>query len=731
MSTPLESPPLANAWDRRSFIKITALAGGGLLLGISWRLDAADVPATGDFSPNAFIRIMPNGSVSLIAPNSEMGQGAKTALPMIIAEELDVPWKNVTVYQADLNPIYGRQSAVGSQSTQSNYTPLRQAGATGRALLVQAAAQSWGVAESECTTDQGVVLHQASNRRATYGELASKAATLPPPANVQLKNPEDFKLLGTRVPGVDNEKIVTGQPLFGIDVQKPGLLYAAYVKSHVFGASIGEAVLDDVKKLPGVKDAFVLQGVNGLIPGVAIVANSTWNAFSASQKLRVQWEESLGANQSSDSYAQQAVELNKGVNLGDLPAGGKNLEADYHYPYLAHATMEPQNCTALFKDGVMEMWCPSQVPSAGQGLVVRGLGLPASNVIVHVTRVGGGFGRRGSNEFSLEVAAIAQKMEGTPVKLTWSREHDMAHDNYRTAGWHFFRGSVDNAGKLAAWRDHFVTTGRNNQAGTAAGMNAGEFPGGFVADLKFQQSVVNTNVPTGYWRAPGANGNTWAIQSFIDELAHAAGRDPLEFRLDLLAAAPAAAAAPAGGGRGGRGGAGGGASGPRLSEVLRLAADRAGWGKKLPRGQGQGVAFSNTNGAFVAVIADVTVSKDGKVHIDKLTAAVNAGLIVNLSSAESQVQGSLIDGIGAAMLLKITIDKGQVQQANFDDYPLLRMPDAPTVVDVHFVKSVLPPTGLGEPALPPASAAVCNAIFAATGKRIRTLPFANEDLKWS
>jgi isoquinoline 1-oxidoreductase beta subunit len=706
-------------FTRRSFLKVSALAGGGLLFG--FRLGAADAlaqsaptAAVADFTPNAFIRLMPNGAVSLIAPNSEMGQGAKTALPMIIAEEMDLDWRNVTVYQGDLNPAYGGQRAVGSSSTQSTFMPLRQAGANARALLVQAAAQTWGVPESECTADKGFVLHAASQRRVAYGDLTAKAAALTPAGNAPLKDPKDYKLVGTRVPGVDNARIVTGQPLFGIDVKLPGLLYASYVRCPVLGGKPVGANLAEVKQLPGVKDAFLLGGITGLAPGVAIVADSTWNAFSAAEKLKVEWDNGAGISLSSKAFAEQAATFAQSAPV-EIPAGAKTVEAAYHYPFLAHSTLEPQNCTALFKNGVMEMWCPTQVPASGQGLVVRGLGLPAGNVIVHVTRIGGGFGRRGSNEFSLEVAAIAQKMEGVPVKLTWTREQDMQQDNYRSAGWHFFKAGVD-GGKVVALTDSFVKKGDPN--------NNPQFPFNAIPGARVVTNTVPGAVPTGYWRAPGDNGNCWAVQSFVDELAHAAGRDPVDFQLELLSAMPAA---PAAGGRGGRGG----MSAPRMNAVVKLAMAKAGWGKKLPRGQGQGFAISATNGACVAVIAQVTVSPAGELKIDRLVAAVDAGLIVNLSSAESQVQGSLLDGIGAAWFLKVTVEKGLVQQTNLDEYPLIRMADAPPAVEVHFIVNATAPTGLGEPALPPAAPAVCNAIFAATGKRIRTLPFSGEDLKWS
>jgi isoquinoline 1-oxidoreductase beta subunit len=722
-------PTSAAGLDRRSFIKVSALAGGGLLVATCFRVGPLSArgqvprPGPGPFAPNAFIRIAADGTVTLIAPNSEMGQGAKTALPMILAEELDVRWEQVTIEQGDLNPAYGRQAAVGSGSTPGNYATLRRAGAVARAMLVAAAARTWSVPTDECTTADGAVLHRRTQRRLGYGELAGTAATLPLPAEAPLKEPKHFTLIGRRVTGVDNRKIVTGQPLFGIDQKLPGMLYAAYVKCPVFGGSVASADLAGAKREPGVRDAFVLEGVTGLTPGVAIVAGSTWQAFQAADKLRVQWNPGPGAGQSSAAMAAAAVTLGRPAPTEPPPSGATVVEAVYHYPFLAHATLEPQNCTALFRDGTMEMWCPTQMPAVGQRLVTRGLGLPDEKVIVHVTRLGGGFGRRGSNEFSLEAAAIAQRLEGTPIKLTWTRAQDFAHDNYRSNGWHFLRAGLDPAGKLVSLQDSFV-----KMLGGPGDMTAAGFPFNAVPGSGVRSSKIPGTVPTGYWRAPGDNGNTWAIQSFVDELAHAAGRDPLAFTLDLLAAIPAPAAAGPAARRGGRGER---FVPAQMSAVLRLAAEKAAWGQRRPRGQGQGLAITHTNNAYVAIVADVSVSPAGELRIEKLTAAVDAGTIINLSSAESQVQGAMLDGIGAAWFLKVTIEGGAAAQQAFGSYPLLRIANAPPVVAVHFVPSLAPPTGLGEPGLPPAAPAVCNAIFAATGKRVRTLPISDEDLRWS
>jgi isoquinoline 1-oxidoreductase beta subunit len=723
------SPLPGPAIDRREFLKVSALAGGGLLIATAFGLGrsaakaSAVAGADADFAPNAFISISSTGVISLIAPNSEMGQGAKTALPMILAEELDVPWSSVRVTQGDLNPAYGRQAAVGSGSTPSNYAPLRHAGATARTMLVAAAAGFWGVPTGECITESGTVSHPPSRRRLSYGQLAAKAATLTLPADVTLKDPKDFKLIGTRVPGIDNLNVVTGKPLFGIDQQLPGMVYAAYVKCPVFGGRVIGANLDQIKTMPGIRDAFVLRGITGLNPGIAVVADSTWHAFNAAQKVEVEWDTGPGPLPSSAAMAGQAEKLRAAAPAAAaLPEGARAIEAVYHYPFLAHATLEPQNCTALFKQGKMEMWCPTQMPGAGHRLVTRGLGLEGSHVIVHVTRIGGGFGRRGSNEFSLEVAAIAQKLEGVPVKLTWTREQDFAHDNYRSNGWHRFRAGLDRAGKLVALHDSFV-----KMQGGPGDMTAEAFPFNAVPGAAVHSSKITPTVPTGYWRAPGDNGNTWATQCFLDELAAEAGRNPLHFTLDLLRSMPAPRA-PAAARRGERGGR---FVPSKMIAVLEQAAERAEWGKKLPRGQGQGLAITHTNNAYVAIVAEVAVTEQGELSILKLTAVVDAGMIINLSSAENQVQGAMHDGISAAWFQKLTIEKGAAAQTTFTSYPLMRIQDAPKSVSVHFIKSLSPPTGLGEPGLPPAAPALCNAIFAATGQRIRTLPIMDHDLRWS
>ena len=739
--------------DRRSFLRVSALAGGGLLLGTYVRLGesaeafAATLTPASEFAPNAFIRMTPDGIVTIIAKNPEIGQGMKTTLPMLIADELDVEWKNVRIEQGSLDTVKFQpaQGAGGSTATPTNWLPMRRVGAAARAMLVTAAAQTWSVPESELETSAGTVRHKASGKSIRYAELLDKAATVTAPAldAVKLKDPKDFKIIGTAVRGVDNHAIVTGTPLFGIDVKLPGMLYAVYHKSPVFGAKVATANLDQIKAEPGVKHAFVIEGgtqLQGLLPGIAIIADNWWLANNARKKLRVTWADHPTSQQSSAGFAAKAAELSKAApqrNLrkdGDADAAlgraAKTVKAEYFYPFIAHAPLEPQNSTAIFKDGKLELWSPSQQPGGGRRLVSQTLGIPETDITIHLPRMGGGFGRRLNNDYMVEAAAIAKEVPGVPVKLLWSREDDIQHDFYRPAGFHYFTGGVDGSGKLVAWKDHFVSFGEGEQFASSAGIGGTEFPARFIENFSLDASTMPLGVPTGALRAPGSNGIAFAVQSFIDELANAAGKDPLQFRLDLLAnEQPAAApAAPAGGGRGGPPA---GFDGKRMRGVLELVAEKSNWGKvSLPKGTGRGVAFHFSHRGYFAEVVQATVAKDGTLKVDKVWVAGDIGSqIINPGNAENQAQGAVLDGIAEALDQEITIAGGKTEQSNFNTFSLLRMRQAPPI-EVHFKVTEFPPTGLGEPALPPVVPALCSAIFQATGKRIRTLPISKTDLKW-
>lgn len=743
--------------SRRDFLRVSAIAGGGVLLASYFEplnaleprgalaVDHNGMSTVADPSLNAFIRITPDGIVTIVGKNPEVGQGIKTMLPMLIAEELDVDWKNVRVEQGDFDPTkFQAQFAGGSTATPTNWLPMRRVGAAARAMLVGAAAQKWSVPAAECDTSKGVVTHKASGRTMTYGALASAAATIAPPdlATIPLKDPKNFTIIGTRVRGVDTKSIVTGKPLYGIDVTVPGMLYATFVKAPVFGAKVATANVDEIKKLPGVKHAFVVAGetvLTGLVAGVAIVADSWWQTQSARAQLTVTWADHPTAQQSSDGYAKRAAELATQAPQrslrkdGDVDAALKSAahtaSASYYYPFIAHAPLEPQNTTAHFKNGLMEIWAPTQNPAPGRTLVAKTLGIKEDAITIHITRGGGGFGRRLTNDPMVEAAWIAKEI-GVPVKLLWSREDDMQHDMYRPAGWHNFTGGVDAAGKLVAWQNHFVSFGEGTNFSSSAGIGATEFPAKFIPNFSLGASVMPSGVPMGPLRAPGSNGIAFATQSFIDELAHAAGKDPMQFRLDLLANMqpdPAPATPPAAGGPPPQPG----FDGARMAGVVKEVAERAGWGKKLPKGTGMGIAFHFSHRGYVAEVVQAAVSTAGKVTVQHVWAVADVGSeIINPLGAETQVQGAVFDGIAQAMAQEINIVKGAAVEGNFDEFPLYRMTEA-VPVEVFFRKSGNAPTGLGEPALPPVIPALTNAIFAATGKRVRSLPLSKHDLSWS
>ena len=689
-------------------------------------------PATDtEFTPNAFIRIATDGKVTLTAMNPEMGQGTKTSLPMLIAEELDVDWDDVHIMQADSEPAkYGRQFSGGSRATPLHWDMLRRMGAVGRAMLVAAAARSWKVPAADCTTEPGRVVHGATGRKLAYGDLVAIAAALPvpDPKTVALKDPKDYRLIGTPQGQVDRAAIVSGQPLFGIDVRLPGMLYATFQKAPAYGAPLAGADIATAKATKGVHDVYLIDGPTdpqGAVSGIAVVAQAWWVAQKARLALQAHWADGPSKGQSSERFHVQAQALSKQPPTkpirkdGDPEAAFKDavkvIDAQYFYPFIAHAALEPQNCTASVKDGKVEIWAPTQNPEPGRDLIVKALKVKPEDVTIHMMRCGGGFGRRLSNDYMVEAAVIAERA-GMPVKLLWSREDDMAHDFYRPAGYHFFKAGLDAAGRLVAFRDHFISIGTDDKFASSANLAPEEFPATAVPHLEFAASIMPSAVPTGPLRAPRSNALAFAFQSFLDEIAVASGADPLAFRLGLLEAAaawpkPAAAAQgdppfdPA-----------------RMIPVLRRAAEMARWGRRPPAGSGLGIAFYFSHLGYFAEVVEARVGGKGAVKVDKVWVAADVGSqIINPLGAVNQVQGAVLDGISAALHQQITIKDGATVQRNFDDYPLLRMPEAPEV-EVDWVRSPNSPTGLGEPALPPVLPALCNAIFAATGKRVRSLP---------
>jgi len=749
--------------DRRAFLQLSAAAGGGLIIALytpdmlAQRGGGPGGPAA-SLAPNTYITIHPDNTFTIIAKNPETGQGIKTALPQIIADEFDVDWAQVKIQQADLDPKYGGQIEGGSRAIPSNYQNMRLVGAGGRLLMLAAAAQQWNVPQSELSTASGVVTHAATKRTATYGSLSARAASLPVPESAAieaaLKNPRDFKIIGKRIRGVDNLDIVTGRPVFSIDVSFPGMLHAVLVKCDVFGGKAVSANLDEIKKLPGIKHAFIVepagQGNNSLVSGVAIVADSWWLANDARSSLKVTWDEGAVAAQTSERYLAQARELAAkaasmpaptpapvpapgggrgggppGAVIGDVEAAfrtaAKTIDAEYFFPLLSHAPLEPQNSTAHFHDGRLEIWSPSQIPSKQNPAL--GAGIPPENVTFHLVRAGGGFGRRLVSEYDIEVARIAKVvteeraaagLPSVPVKLLWSREDDMAHDQYRPTGYHFLKAGLDASGKLIAYRD-FV-------ASTNSVVPANEFPRGFVENVLIHSAnVAPFGIPVGALRAPPTNGISFVKQGFIDEVAVAAGKDPLQYRIDLLNN-------PVGPG------AVGGFNPARARGVLEAVRAMSAWDSRgsLPKGTGKGVAFQFAHAGYVAYVVEVSVDAQKAIKVNRAWCAVDIGRqIVNPSQAENLVHGGLIEGMSHLMSWAITIDKGRVVQKNFHEYQPTRMPHVPASIEVKFLQTDFDPTGLGEPSLPPAIPALTNAIFAATGVRIRSVPLDNQGYRWT
>ena len=703
-----------DAFTRRSFVKIVGGAGAGLVLGVRFdRSHGSTLSATieqADWAPNAWLRISDAGVVTIIAPKAEMGQGVFTALPMIVAEELDADWNSVQIEQSPARAPYDTTTG-GSDSVRSSWMPLRQAGAAARAMLISAAATEWSVAPGECRTESGIVLHSATNQRATYGSLASKAARLPVPdaATLRLKTPDEFRIVGTPVIRRDARPKTDGSAKFGIDVRVPDMLVASVARCPVHGGTLRHVDDSKARAVSGVRQIVQLEPLRsaGLPARVAVVADSTWAAMKGRRALVVDWDAGESAHVSSPAMlasARAAMTTPGAVTqkAGDIDSGKANaatvIEQTYEVPLLAHLTMEPMNCTARVSDTSAELWMPTQFGDAMQARVAKFLNLPLDAVTVHVTLLGGGFGRRAYPDFVIDAVQIA-KAVGKPVKVVWSREEDVQHDLYRPSSVQRIRAALDAHGRPITWENHAAGQSNDGYWRPTSPPSGVEAPDTIAYDIPNQLAdfvYIPSPVPIGAWRAVRHTQNVFCIESFVDEIAHAAHVDPIEYRLAMLDRHP------------------------RGKAVLAAARDRAGWGRRLSAGRGRGVAFMNYAGTYVAQIAEVSASSNG-IKIDRVTCAFDCGQMVNPDTVRAQIESSVIWGLSAALWGEITVEAGRTVQSNFSDYRVARMRDTP-VIDIELIVNHEEPSGVGEPAVPCVAPAIANALFAATGRRVRKLP---------
>ena len=692
--------------NRRDFMKVTGAGTTGLILGLylPQKLQAAAEEAA-SFQPNVWINITPSDKVKIWVAKSEMGQGCRTGLPMIVAEELEADWKTIQVVPAVLDPKYGNQGTGGSRSVRMGFKPLREAGAVARVMLVAAAAEKWGVRKDACEARNGEVIHKPTGRKLRYGALATLAGKEAMPQKVTLKDPKDFRIIGKPMPRTDVPEKTDGKAEFGIDVRVPGMLYGSIAKCPVFGGKVKSFDAAKTKAMPGVK------GVYQVPSGVAVVADSSWRALEGRNALEIAWDEGPNAKVSSAGMRKQFAELAQqpgivALNDGDaeqaLAAAAKKVEAVYEVPFLAHACMEPMNCTADVRADRVEIWAPTQAPSWVQEYAMQATGLPASKVQVNITLLGSGFGRRAMPDFAHDAVDVS-KAAGAPVKVTWTREDDIHHDFYRPLSYHKLSGGLDAAGNPVAWMHRVVAPSISAynfgplKDGKDESLSEGTHVAYAIPNLHVDYHVAENIVPVGWWRSVYNTQTAFASECFADELAAAAGRDPYEFRLKLLQNAPSHKA------------------------VLELAAEKAGWGKPLAHGRTRGIAVHNSFGSTVAEVAEVSVGDSGAVKVHRVVCAVDCGIAINPDSIAAQMQGGIAVGLAAALKSEITVENGRVQQDNFNDYLVLTADEMPEV-EVYIVPSTAAPGGIGEPGTPPIAPAVCNAIFAATKKPVRQLP---------
>lgn len=727
---------------RREFVRVTAVAGGGYQLAIALPARLWEVPGRSATSADltAFIHIGADDLVTITVPRPDMGQGSRTSLPMLIAEELDADWSLVRVEQADLDEErYGGQYAGGSNSVRAGWEPLRRAGATARRMLMEAAARGWGVEASECETGEGFVNHPPSGRSLSYGVLAAEAAKLPVPEDPPLKDPAEYQLIGQPTRHLDAPDIVVGSTVFGLDVESPGMLRAVIERSPVFGGRIISVDGSAALAVPGVRHVIQIPGSAFRMPpneplvanGVAVIADSVWSAMQGREALRVEWEPGFGGAESTETFWEgcEAAAMRPNPTMvrdeGDITAAlessSRRVRSVYRLPFLAHAQMEPLNCVAEVTRNGCEVWAPTQNPAGAREVAAAVLEWSPESIQVHVIRSGGGFGRRFYGDYVAEAVFLSSAVRA-PVQVIWTREDDMRHGAYRPAGYYVLEGGLDEAGNIVAWHDHLVNASRSRSLGRpqierrAGQMYEYEFPMGFIPNVRLEYTEIDSVVPRGQWRAIEDSSNIFILESFFDELVRAAGRDPLEARLSMLGEPRQV---PYWGGTYDTG---------RLRRVLETAAAAADWGRRLPEGVGRGLAASYANGAYVAHVLDVSLDDEGEARVVRVVSAVDCGRVVNPSGAEAQVEGSIVFGLTAALYGRITVAGGSVNESNYHDYPLMRI-DAMPEFDIRFIESQASPSGIGEGAVPAIAPALTNAIYDLGGVRIRTLPVAGQHLR--
>ena len=713
--------------SRRDFVKITSIASAGLVIGFS--IDAKPANKKSPAKPHDlgnFVQVDDDGIITLWVAKSEMGQGVRTALPMIIAEEMDADWKKVRIRQAFTDKKFGRMGTGGSSSIRTMYEPMRKAGATARAMLLTAAATRLGVPVDSLTASNGVITHAASGKKLTFGEVALDAGNLDVPADVKVKDPKTFRIIGKKADRLDNRDIVTGKATYGIDVRVPGMLYAVVKRSPSFGGKVVSVDDTKAKAIPGVKKIVKIDATGPELPwsGVGVIADSTWAAMQGREALDVKFDTPpVESSESLRKQLQTAVSgsMKRLTDIGNTDSAttsaAQRIDVVYELPFLAHATMEPLNATANVTSDAVEIWAPTQFPNWGQGVVAKALNLKPEQVKVNVTMLGGGFGRKANPDFVLEAALLSQAA-GAPVHLQWTREDDIQHDYYRPASHHRAIGAVDPDGRLIAWTHRFAAPSIEMYMDPKTEKPHDSEIGGFddlpysVPNLRIEFLPVASVVPRGWWRSVEYSINGFVINSFLDEVAHAAGKDAIEFQLSLLKP-----------GRTIEGEKNYPFEVDRFRRVIEMVRDKSGWGKtQLGEGRGRGFAAQRSFLSYAAQVAEVTVDKN-EIKVDRVVAVIDCGTPVNPDGIAAQIEGGIAYGLTAALHGEITTDKGAVQQSNFHDYPLLRMHEMP-LVEVYIVPSTAPPTGTGEPGLPPLAPAVANAVFAATGKRLRKLPLS-------